>query len=109
VNGVLYNKAVRIWIRRATLQTSRSLQQARLVPGPGSSLAAYGNLLRLDGAYEPMQVNLVLPDEPGPYRLTLELLLESNEAIANETAHRLSERLHRCLTARTRSQGGARA
>jgi hypothetical protein len=96
LNGLVYNKPSRTWIRRAEFLTPSERIKAKLIPGPGSQLLEINGNFRLDGAVETQQVNFVTPKQPGPYRLELELLLEASPQISQDTAARLADRLHQC-------------
>ena len=96
LNGLLYNQACRIWIRRMNFRSGSRESGVQLLPGPGSSLAELDGILRLEGAYEPRQINLITPDYRGPYELDLEFLLESGLEIANDAAGRICGRLQQC-------------
>lgn len=101
MNGVLYNKACRIWIRRAEFLTPNGPTIAKLMAGPGSQINEINGIIRLDGAYETQQVNLVTPSQPGPYHLEWEILLEAGQQISQDTAARLADRLHQCAARTT--------
>ena len=101
MNGVLYNKPCRIWIRRAEFLTPNGPVKAKLMAGPGSQLNEINGIVRLDGAYETQQVNVVTPSQPGPHRLEWEILLEAGPQISQDTATRLADRLHQCAARTT--------
>ena len=111
LNGLLYNKSCRVWIRRAEFFIFEGVYPAKLTAGPGSQLYDLDGITRLDGAYESQQVNLRTPVKPGPYRLELEILMEAGGQISVDAATRLSDRLHQCA-ARTHAlqvqRGGSR-
>jgi hypothetical protein len=96
VNGLLYNKPCRVWIRRAHFKVRDQEFPVKFTSGPGSSLSVYQGMIRLDGAYESQQLSLVTPSEPGPYELEMDLLLESGLAISVESTVRIASRLHEC-------------
>ncbi len=96
IDGLLYNKPCRVWIRRCCFITAAGKTWPELRPGPGSNLTEINGIQRLEGAYEAQQLGLVTPQSPGPYILELEILLESGPMIVDDAASRVADRLHQC-------------
>ncbi len=96
VNGLLYNKPCRAWIRRIAFVHDGKDLTPPINPGPGSILIKTDQGFRLDGAYEARQLIFLTPRWPGPYTLEIELWLETGQPIVNAAIARLASRIHQC-------------
>lgn len=96
LSGLLYGLPAKVWIRRCSWRFGDRESEARLRCGPCSAMAPYAGVTRLDAAFEPAQIQVLTPPTPGPYRLEIELLLETGSLIHLAAAWRLAMRLDQC-------------
>ena len=106
LSGLLYGFPYRAWIRRAIWRTGDSVSPATLRSGLGSSLVYENGVYRLDGVYEPNQINVVAPGSVGPHEFEIEFLLETGPSIFEESAGALARKLEGCVSSFEQLQQG---
>ena len=95
VSGLLYGWPFRAWIRKCVWVSGAGKAPAHLRTGIGSNLRSSAGVYRLEGVFEPNQINATTPGFLGPYELELEILLESGLSVSQRAAANLAEKLER--------------
>jgi len=99
VSGLLYGLPFRAWIRRSVWHRGSGATPATPASGLGSVLNYANGVYRLDGVFEPNQIQFVTPGGDGPFELELEFLLETGPSVSAEASARIARQLEDCVGA----------
>lgn len=97
INGLLVGRPARVWIWRCVWKFGSKEVPARLSAGVASRWTEIYGVPRLDAVLEPGQVMLTTPEEPGPYHLEIEFLVNAGPNTSDDTAAALASRLDRSI------------